>query len=145
MIHCVRLWTRVHQQSIHINRCHPLSRFRLKLHYFPTRRWGGPQSRSTMATSSATTSTGGIPLMTWEEISEDHGNCYRDGRHIGPVQTWKLNYQAMISIRDRSPSRGLGDVYKRQVYYRGPRLLQRILSITTVSYTHLTLPTKRIV
>ena len=48
-------------------------------------------------------------------------------------------------IRDRSPSRGLGDVYKRQ---EARRILAEIDQRLTdlyhpVSYTHLTLPTNR--
>ena len=57
--------------------------------------------------------------------------------------------QAEDGIRDRSPSRGLGDVYKRQglndlpgvecslpggAFYAFPK-------VSAVSYTHLTLPT----
>ena len=46
-------------------------------------------------------------------------------------------FQAEDGIRDRSPSRGLGDVYKRQL---SPRVVNVNLW-EAVSYTHLTLPT----
>ena len=70
-------------------------------------------------------------------------------------------FQAEDGIRDRSPSRGLGDVYKRQALIglrtTAPRRTSIAAIKTTrsfytpdalwpaVSYTHLTLPTKRIV
>ena len=65
--------------------------------------------------------------------------------------------QAEDGIRDRSPSRGLGDVYKRQVYSGENVILpedslsdisvldmeveQDMSEFEAVSYTHLTLPT----
>ncbi|VDG23350.1 sugar ABC transporter ATP-binding protein [Lactobacillus plantarum] [Lactiplantibacillus mudanjiangensis] len=74
-------------------------------------------------------------------------------------------FQAEDGIRDSSTSRGLGDVYKRQIYVTHDQVeamtmadrivimndgkVQQLgllmICITTVSYTHLTLPTKRIV
>src|SRR5665647_3724225 len=70
-------------------------------------------------------------------------------------------FQAEDGIRDRSPSRGLGDVYKRQAHERveghqGEALLrvtehEQLVAgfdaeaewFGAVSYTHLTLPTNR--
>ena len=70
-------------------------------------------------------------------------------------------FQAEDGIRDRSPSRGLGDVYKRQTYRHFfinnlLRVKDIIVAINkmdlvdfsetvfeAVSYTHLTLPTNR--
>ena len=61
-------------------------------------------------------------------------------------------FQAEDGIRDLVRSRGLGDVYKRQVssvYEFIKEELSELQEITecpdSVSYTHLTLPTKRIV
>ena len=71
-------------------------------------------------------------------------------------------FQAEDGIRDLVRSRGLGDVYKRQIFmkpveadkYFGIRfskeqifnqLLFLHLSIAAVSYTHLTLPTSDLV
>ena len=60
-------------------------------------------------------------------------------------------FQAEDGIRDRSPSRGLGDVYKRQTRDNsaseessrntGSSPQPRACASTSVSYTHLTLPT----
>mgnify|MGYP007112059420 CR=1 FL=1 len=67
-------------------------------------------------------------------------------------------FQAEDGIRDLVRSRGLGDVYKRQVKLLGTKRLSRLSSLacessslvsrvaismgsTSVSYTHLTLPT----
>ena len=71
-------------------------------------------------------------------------------------------FQAEDGIRDLVRSRGLGDVYKRQEYYDAPAVAKVVLaapvgnltnnrliiyneiqslSVDTVSYTHLTLPT----
>ena len=51
---------------------------------------------------------------------------------------WTSFFQAEDGIRDVERSRGLGDVYKRQVM----KNLKNYLEVTpAVSYTHLTLPT----
>ena len=59
--------------------------------------------------------------------------------------------EAEDGIRDRSPSRGLGDVYKRQVpqvpnpaEFTVPELPTQ-QGTDAVSYTHLTLPTSDLV
>ena len=69
-----------------------------------------------------------------------------------------LFFQAEDGIRDAQESRGLGDVYKRQVIYRKEKLrgelvwIERVITnrkievlynsnVVAVSYTHLTLPT----
>ena len=66
-----------------------------------------------------------------------------------PLSIESIFFQAEDGIRDLVRSRGLGDVYKRQIQKRikDQFLLNVImpLSIESVSYTHLTLPTKRIV
>ena len=71
-------------------------------------------------------------------------------------------FQAEDGIRDLVRSRGLGDVYKRQVQAReggasrrasrrerdravGDRLIERPRGGRAVSYTHLTLPTSDLV
>ena len=71
-------------------------------------------------------------------------------------------FQAEDGIRDAQESRGLGDVYKRQGCRFANKSLNEVIRNTThsfvatvllislgviaaVSYTHLTLPTKRIV
>ena len=71
-------------------------------------------------------------------------------------------FQAEDGIRDAQESRGLGDVYKRQTYVQSLRedlgifrvtpengvpdfKAGQFLTLGSVSYTHLTLPTKRIV
>ena len=77
-------------------------------------------------------------------------------------------FQAEDGIRDAQESRGLGDVYKRQIYKRTlyqpysvhisrssseiiAGITQKVSTVVNVlmsiavSYTHLTLPTKRIV
>ena len=71
---------------------------------------------------------------------------------------WYFFFQAEDGIRDLVRSRGLGDVYKRQVLRElmSPRRLRpndptgeidvlrtlaTVLTVTAVSYTHLTLPT----
>ena len=71
-------------------------------------------------------------------------------------------FQAEDGIRDLVRSRGLGDVYKRQVlkhaltlaepegYVRsfvdeGPVMARLLVNATAVSYTHLTLPTSDLV
>ena len=43
-------------------------------------------------------------------------------------------FQAEDGIRDRSPSRGLGDVYKRQVLYR-PKKALRFLLISNQNFS----------
>ena len=49
------------------------------------------------------------------------------------------NVQAEDGIRDNGRSRGLGDVYKRQLHtLQKDHILSHVIS---VSYTHLTLPT----
>ncbi|WP_460366077.1 hypothetical protein, partial [Staphylococcus aureus] len=57
----------------------------------------------------------------------------------------KIFFQAEDGIRDRSVSRGLGDVYKRQAHKWSIDLGFLTFKITlvqaSVSYTHLTLPT----
>ena len=70
--------------------------------------------------------------------------------------------QAEDGIRDLVRSRGLGDVYKRQVLNRGGRLdleqllavvplveglclVEALVTLEPVSYTHLTLPTSDLV
>ena len=57
-------------------------------------------------------------------------------------------FQAEDGIRDLVRSRGLGDVYKRQQIRKATSdgVRRRIDEcMAAVSYTHLTLPTKRIV
>ncbi|CZS11805.1 hypothetical protein CDFC105_93934 [Clostridioides difficile] len=71
-------------------------------------------------------------------------------------------FQAEDGIRDFCLSRGLGDVYKRQMFYNTNLIIYNFIIISivyiiyenikynnynlkAVSYTHLTLPTKRIV
>ena len=77
-------------------------------------------------------------------------------------KTSRFVFQAEDGIRDLVRSRGLGDVYKRQVWYRRPRRVYRARSslddetvafirdeweatLEAVSYTHLTLPTSDLV
>ena len=72
---------------------------------------------------------------------------YMTVKQEGPLPTPKpsnkSSIQAEDGIRDRSPSRGLGDVYKRQLLCRtlSNTTKIRIIIHITVSYTHLTLPT----
>ena len=71
-------------------------------------------------------------------------------------------FQAEDGIRDLVRSRGLGDVYKRQIHVRAPQVLQEqglgsvdevlphhLIRLDAgseaVSYTHLTLPTSDLV
>ena len=74
------------------------------------------------------------------------------------ISTESFFFQAEDGIRDVERSRGLGDVYKRQFFILGQLFggqlfelfaretnLKKQSSVNPVSYTHLTLPTKRIV
>ena len=75
---------------------------------------------------------------------------------------WFFFFQAEDGIRDLVRSRGLGDVYKRQVYQRAQARQQNLImdklkkrgrmdqsaeekALEPVSYTHLTLPTSDLV
>ena len=88
---------------------------------------------------------------TWKTSAKNTLWCVI-GCSIGDFGTI-LFFQAEDGIRDRSPSRGLGDVYKRQwLFYRRfwnyfifSTFKNPFSNLRTVSYTHLTLPTKRIV
>ena len=109
----------------------------------------------------------------WEGILvdvnvDDHSNPLKEMERLLKVNTIYSDFtkngyeleldktQAEDGIRDRSPSRGLGDVYKRQgsvtipaaghVMGEGFSCQANLMwNDTAVSYTHLTLPTKRIV
>ena len=77
----------------------------------------------------------------------------------GQQSTYRGNgllFQAEDGIRDYTPSRGLGDVYKRQLQKWTEKLSTKIKQLqdeidkltvrnTSVSYTHLTLPTRSLV
>ena len=82
--------------------------------------------------------------------------------NIRPYRRCNFFFQAEDGIRDLVRSRGLGDVYKRQIQVRykdfdagsigpllldGARYLEKIIQIpfSPVSYTHLTLPTSDLV
>ena len=71
------------------------------------------------------------------------------GLRVGVIKDWDAKWYAEDGIRDVLGSRGLGDVYKRQhaqlVAENIAQQLENRISFRramTVSYTHLTLPTK---
>ena len=88
--------------------------------------------------------------------------CYCRFDQIGYVLCLFFFFQAEDGIRDLVRSRGLGDVYKRQLKFCGQRLFPGALVADvvgllevragrdpdgrdSVSYTHLTLPTSDLV
>ena len=88
-------------------------------------------------------------LLYTSDAADDSLRVDLGGRRI----IKKKFFQAEDGIRDRSPSRGLGDVYKRQHgnsnqlrwLSAGPERIRwlgcELLGSRAVSYTHLTLPT----